>query len=158
MSKEHFYNLSIKWTGNKDDGTTNYRTYDRSYTISGENKEELFASSDPAYRGDKTKYNPEELLVAAISGCHMLWFLHLCSVNGVIVVDYMDNPTGTLEVDETGAGQMKEVTLNPVATVTHASMTDKLEDLHNQANKLCFIARSVNFPVHHKSDFKVKEL
>ncbi|HEY6914746.1 MAG TPA: OsmC family protein [Paludibacter sp.] len=149
MNKEHFYKLTVQWTGNTGNGTLNYRTYERNHTISADNKETIIASADPAFRGDKTKYNPEELLLASLSSCHMLWFLHLCSDNGVIVTDYTDNPTGIMEETDNGGGKFKEVTLNPIVTVTDLSSLDKLDDLHKKANELCFIANSVNFIVKH---------
>jgi organic hydroperoxide reductase OsmC/OhrA len=150
MGKEHVYNLSLKWTGNSGNGTSHYRSYERNHKIWKENKAEILASSDPEFRGDKTKYNPEELLVASLSSCHMLWFLHLCANNGVIVVDYMDKPRGIMVETENGGGRFKEVTLNPTVTVTESTMIDKLDEIHKKANELCFIANSVNFPVYHK--------
>lgn len=149
MNKEHYYNLTLQWTGNSGSGTSNYRTYERSHIISAKNKEPIFASADPAFRGDKTKYNPEEFLLASISGCHMLWFLHLCADNSIIVTDYIDNPTGIMEETNNGGGRFREVTLNPVVTVKDISSLEKLNDLHKRANELCFIANSVNFIVRH---------
>lgn len=102
MNKEHYYKLTVQWTGNTGNGTLNYRTYERSHVIVSDNKERIQASADPAFRGDKTKYNPEELLLASLSGCHMLWFLHLCADNGITVIDYIDNPTGIMEETENG--------------------------------------------------------
>ncbi|MFT3751873.1 MAG: OsmC family protein [Paludibacter sp.] len=149
MNKEHFYKLTVQWTGNTGNGTLNYRTYERTHTVSADSKETILASADPAFRGDKTKYNPEELLLASLSGCHMLWFLHLCAENGVIVTDYTDNPTGIMEETDNGGGKFKEVTLNPIVTVTNLNTLSKLDDLHKKANELCFIANSVNFIVKH---------
>ena len=157
MPKEHLYALSITWTGNKGTGTSGYNSYDRSHLISADNKPGILASSDPAFRGDKNKYNPEELLVASLSSCHMLWFLHLCAANGVIVTDYIDNPTGVMTETENGGGKFKEVTLNPVVTVKDGNSLNQLNDLHQKANQLCFIANSVNFPVNHHPTGKVIE-
>lgn len=151
MAKEHTYNLTVKWTGNNGRGTIDYRSYGRNHQIWAENKEEILASSDPAFRGDRTKYNPEEFLVASLSSCHMLWFLHLCADSGVIVTDYVDKPVGVMVETENGGGKFKEVTLNPTITVTDISMVDKIDGIHRKANELCFIANSVNFPVYHKS-------
>lgn len=155
MSKEHFYELTINWTGNKGTGTSDYKQYDRNYTVSCKEKENIFASADPAFRGDHTKYNPEEFLLAALSSCHMLWFLHLCADAGVIVVEYIDNPTGIMIEAEKGGGRFKEVTLNPLVTVTEKSMCEKLDALHKKANEKCFIANSVNFPVIHKASSRI---
>lgn len=157
MNKEHFYKLTVQWTGNMGNGTLNYRTYERSHVISAENKESILASADPAFRGDKSKYNPEELLLASLSSCHMLWFLHLCADNGVIVVDYIDSPTGIMEETENGGGKFKEVTLNPIVTVSDLTSLDKLDELHEKANELCFIANSVNFIVKHKPTGRTTE-
>lgn len=154
MSEKHLYRLIVTWTGNKGTGTSGYRSYERSHMISAENKPVIYASSDPSFLGDKTKYNPEELLVASLSGCHMLWFLHLCADNGIVVTDYTDQPTGIMEESADGAGRFKEVILNPVVTVRNADMLDRLDDLHKEANKLCFIANSVNFPVRHRATGK----
>lgn len=150
MNKEHHYALSIEWKGNLGTGTSGYRDYTRDHLVSAENKPKILASSDPHFRGDKTRYNPEEMLVAALSSCHMLSYLHLCAVNGVIVLEYKDKATGTMKENPDGSGQLTETTLNPVVKVKDSSMNAKALELHDPAEKLCFIARSVNFPVHHK--------
>lgn len=149
MSKKHSYSLTIRWTGNKGTGTENYRSYDRSHIITKEAKAIISASSDPAFMGDKTKHNPEELFLASISSCHMLWYLHLCAEAGVTVMDYLDKATGTMLETENG-GYLSEVTLNPIVTVAETFMMDKANKLHKQANEHCFIANSLNFPVRHK--------
>ncbi len=148
-AKEHFYALTVQWTGNKGAGTSDYRSYERSHVISPTNKPDIQGSADPAFRGDKTKYNPEELLLSSLSNCHMLWFLHLCADNGIIVIDYVDHPTGIMLETDNGSGRFKEVVLNPVVTITEEVVADKIADLHKKANELCFIANSVNFPVKH---------
>ena len=150
MSKQHFYNLTVRWTGNKRQGTKDYRSYERSHTVLIENKSEILCSSDPAFRGDKSKHNPEELFLASISGCHMLWYLHLCSEAGIIVLDYTDHATGIMQETEDGSGHFKEVTLNPIVIVSESSMIEKANELHYRANKLCFIANSCNFPIYHQ--------
>lgn len=155
MGRQHHYQLTINWKGNKGTGTSGYRDYERDYSILSENKVEILASSDAAFRGDKTKYNPEDLLVASISACHMLSYLHLCAVNGVVVVEYADHASGTMEETADGGGHFNEITLNPTITVTEASMIEKANALHEAANKICFIAASVNFPVHHKPVYHV---
>jgi organic hydroperoxide reductase OsmC/OhrA len=149
MSKQHQYKTTIQWTGNKGTGTDSYRSYERSHTISVENKPVIEGSSDPAFRGDKTKYNPEEMLLSSLSSCHMLWYLHFCSEESVIVTDYIDHAKGVMEETSDGSGQFTEVTLHPVITVTEQSMVEKAIELHHKANKFCFIANSVNFPVKH---------
>ena len=149
MNKEHHYALSTEWTGNLGTGTSDYRAYTRNHTISTDGKPDLLASSDPSFRGDKTRYNPEEMLVAALSSCHMLSYLHVCVLNGVVVLEYKDNATGTMKENPDGSGQFTEVTLHPMVKVKDSSMIEKANQLHKRASELCFIARSVNFPVHH---------
>jgi organic hydroperoxide reductase OsmC/OhrA len=158
MNGQHQYQLTIEWTGNTGTGTSNYRAYERSHEIIADNKPTILASSDPAFRGDKTRYNPEELLVASLSSCHMLWYLHLCSEAGVIVTDYKDNATGTMMETANGGGCFSEVMLNPLVTVTEISMIEKANALHVKANELCFIARSVNFKVSHNPTCKLAML
>ncbi|MXV52355.1 OsmC family peroxiredoxin [Pedobacter sp. HMF7647] len=150
MTKQHEYKTTVKWTGNKGEGTVNYRTYERSHTVSIINKADILCSSDPSFRGDPTRYNPEELLVASLSSCHMLWYLHLCSEAGVIVTAYEDNATGIMLETANGGGHFKQVILHPHVTVKDQSMKNKANELHHQANKLCFIANSCNFPVKHE--------
>lgn len=156
MDKQHQYQLHLQWTGNTGQGTTSYRTYERAHEINIPGKPVLLASSDPAFRGDTSRYNPEELLLASLSGCHMLWFLHLCAVTKVVVIDYQDNPTGMMVEEQNGSGRFTEVTLRPQVLVETAEMLAKLDDLHHQANKMCFIANSVNFPVKHAASGKVR--
>lgn len=155
MQRHHHYNSTIKWTGNNGTGTDNYRNYERSHQIISENKSIILGSSDPAFRGDKTKHNPEDLLVASISSCHMLWYLHLCAEAGVVVLDYIDNAIGIMIEKSNGGGQFTEVILNPTVVVTENSMSDRAKELHRKANELCFIANSVNFPIHHNPIIKI---
>ena len=154
--KDHYYKADIKWTGNSGKGTGNYTAYERSNTISVNGKAVIHGSSDPSFRGDKTKYNPEELFVSSLSTCHMLWYLHLCSEACVIVIDYADNATGIMQETEDGGGHFAEVTLHPTVVVRYKSMIEKANELHDKANKLCFIANSCNFPIHHKSTCKAE--
>ncbi len=150
MNKRHSYAAEIKWTGNRGSGTSGYRNYDRSHLIKIEGKTDIQASSDPAFQGDKTKHNPEDLLVVSLSECHMLWYLHLCADAGVIVVDYVDSASGIMEEDPINGGRFISVILNPLVTVTDASMIEKANALHDDAHKKCFISNSVNFPVSHR--------
>ena len=150
LNREHQYNLTVQWTGNTGTGTSNYGAFERSHSIFVDHKVEIMGSSDPAFRGDKTKHNPEELLLASISSCHMLWYLHLCAVAGIIVTDYIDNASGTMIETANGGGKFTAVTLYPVVTITDMAMMAK-------ANELCFIANSLNFPVCHKPACKIKD-
>jgi organic hydroperoxide reductase OsmC/OhrA len=148
--KVHKYHTKLQWTGNTGKGTETYRGYERAHTISVEGKPVIEASSDPSFRGDKLKYNPEEMFLASLSSCHMLWFLHFCSVASIIVSDYTDSATGTMIESEDGNGKFSEVILHPVVKVKEEWMKEKLNDLHDKAHHFCFIANSVNFPVKHE--------
>ena len=150
MIREHQYNVNLNWTGNTGNGTAGYHEYERSYTFQAKGKPDIYGSSDPLFRGDRSKYNPEELLVASLSSCHMLWYLHLWAEEGIVVVDYSDNAIGVMEETANGGGKFKEVILNPFVVITDESKIDTAIELHGRANELCFIASSVNFPVHHR--------
>lgn len=153
---EHNYKTTITWTGNQGKGTSDYRGYERSHEIGVTGKPAIPASSDPSFRGDRARYNPEELLVASISSCHMLWYLHLCSAAGVVVVDYSDEATGIMIEKADGSGHFKEVTLHPKVVVSDESMIEKANELHHDANKMCFIANSVNFIILHVPEAYVR--
>ncbi|HEY1018552.1 MAG TPA: OsmC family protein [Sediminibacterium sp.] len=150
MEREHHYAVTTEWTGNTGTGTQSYRSYERNHEISIENKATILGSSDPAFRGDKNKHNPEDLLLASLSACHMLWFLHFCSEAEVIVTAYTDHAVGTMAETSNGSGHFTEVILRPQVVVTHASMIDTANALHTKAHQYCFIANSVNFPVRHE--------
>lgn len=150
MAKEHQYQTSLIWAGNKGSGTMDYRSYDRSYIISIDHKPDIQGSSDSIFLGDKSKHNPEDLLVSAISSCHMLWYLHLCSKNGIIVLDYKDKALGEMTENADGSGHFKQVVLHPVVTISDRAHIEKANALHTQANKMCFIANSCNFPIKHE--------
>lgn len=149
MKKEHNYELVVQWTGNKGSGTSDYTEYERSHSVFIKNKPEMHCSSDGPFRGDTSKYNPEDLLLAALSSCHMLWFLHLCADAGIIVMEYSDHAKGRMIQKETGGGHFKSVTLNPRVIITDASLINKANALHTKANQQCFIANSMNFAVDH---------
>ena len=146
----HNYQLTVKWTGNRGEGTKSYTAYDRSHTISVAGKPDIHASSDTPFRGDATRHNPEDMLVASLSTCHMLWYLHLCADSNIVVIDYMDHASGTLVVTPGSGGHFSEVTLRPVVTITDEKMIDLAIELHEKAHQCCFIANSVNFPVTHE--------
>jgi organic hydroperoxide reductase OsmC/OhrA len=151
MAKQHTYQTSTTWTGNTGPGTANYRAYLRNYELNAAHKgSPILGSSDPAFRGDRTRYNPEELLVASLSSCHMLWMLHLCAEAGIVVTAYTDQATGIMAETEDGAGNFTEVTLRPHISITEAGKIAETEALNVRAHHLCFIARSVNFPVKHQ--------
>ena len=147
MTHEHNYKLTTEWTGNIGEGTKNVRSYDRSHTVLIEGKPDLFLTTDNPSVGDNSKLNPEDLLVSAISSCHMLSYLYLCSLEGIVVTAYTDNATGIMHENTAGGGSFKEVTLNPVFCVTDESMVEKAIELHHKAHEICYIANSVNFDV-----------
>ena len=155
--KTHNYTSKVEWTGNEGKGTLNYTAYNRKHTISGEGKaREILGSSDPSFLGDPTKYSPEDLLLSSISSCHMLWYLHLCSINNIVVTSYMDNATAIMEEAANGSGQFKEATLHPKVVIQSEELIQKAINLHHEANKMCFIANSCNFTIHHEAEIVVE--
>lgn len=145
--KQHAYEVHVVWTGNDGQGTKTYKGYRRDHTISSAGKPPIDGSSDPAFRGDRARYNPEELLVASLSSCHMLSYLHLCAVNGVTVVDYQDAASGTMQETGDGSGAFTKVLLKPVVKISAGDDRAKALALHHEAHRVCFIANSVKFPV-----------
>ena len=148
LHDEHRFTTNLTWTGNRGTGTSTYRAYGRDHEISADGKSAAIpGSSTPVFRGDKDRYNPEELLIASLSGCHMLWFLHLCAEAGIVVTSYADDAEGAMQLNADGSGQFSEVVLHPRVEYAKAPPSEKIEELHHRSHELCFIARSVNFPV-----------
>ena len=145
--KTHAYRTSLQWSASGGAGTVNYRSYSRNFTLSSGDKAPIEGSSDPAFRGDASRYNPEELLVASLSSCHMLWYLHLCAVNGVVVTEYRDDASGEMRENDDGSGEFAKVVLRPAVTLGEGGDEAKARELHHRAHEMCFIARSVKFPV-----------
>jgi organic hydroperoxide reductase OsmC/OhrA len=145
--REHTYRLQVVWSGNLGQGTSGYKVYERAHEITGAGKPVILGSSDPAFRGDSARYNPEEFLVGSLSACHMLSYLHLCAEAGVVVVGYQDHPVGVMVEIASGSGRFKAVTLKPVVRLAPGSDAAKASALHERAHAMCFIANSVNFPV-----------
>jgi organic hydroperoxide reductase OsmC/OhrA len=151
VPREHRYQVTTTWTGNRGTGTSGYRAYGRDHDIARDGKSLVIpGSSDPAFLGDPARYNPEELLVASLSACHMLWFLHLCSDAGIAVTSYRDDAVGEMTERAGGAGEFTKVTLRPHVILEDRSRATEIDALHAKAHELCFIARSVNFPVEHE--------
>jgi organic hydroperoxide reductase OsmC/OhrA len=148
--KIHHYTQAITWTGNRGEGTTNYAAYHRDYTIEIEGKAPQLGSADPAFRGDGTKINPEDMLLSAISSCHMLWFLHLCADAGITVVDYTDKPEAWMEENPGNGGKFIKVILNPIVSILESDRLEASIALHQLAGKKCFITNSCNFPVDYR--------
>lgn len=147
--KTHLYEVALDWTGDRGSGTSGYAAYDRAYRLSALGKPDIPGSSDPHFRGDAARWNPEELLLASLSACHQLWYLHLCSVNKVTVIGYRDRASGEMVEHADGSGEFVRVTLNPEVAIAAGSDVDKALGLHHEAARLCFVARSMNFPVEH---------
>jgi organic hydroperoxide reductase OsmC/OhrA len=145
--KEHQYAVQVKWTGNLGQGTSSYRAYSREHEISAAGKAPIAGSSDPAFRGDPARYNPEDLLVSSLSACHMLWYLHLCAEAKINVLEYLDQASGVMVGTPDGGGRFKEVVLRPQVAISAGGDSELAQRLHERANKLCFIANSVNFAV-----------
>lgn len=154
MASRHSYRAAVTWTGNRGDGTASYAAYGRDYTVAIAGKPDLLGSSDPAFRGDPARYNPEDLLVASLSACHMLWYLHLAAQAGLVVTAYRDDASGTMEVGPGGGGRFTGVVLRPTATVEEPFDRERASSLHQRAHAMCFIANSVTFPVTCEPIFK----
>lgn len=154
MSRAHHYRARVEWTGDRGAGTASYRAYGRDHRILMEGKPPILGSSDPAFHGDPARHNPEELLVASLSTCHMLWYLHLCAEAGVVVTGYVDRAEGEMVEEPDGGGQFSRVVLRPEVTLATGADHGTAEALHAAAHAKCFIARSVNFPVTHEPVFR----
>lgn len=150
MTRRHAYVVKVEWTGNTGAGTLNYRSYARSHVIRIADKPDLLGSADPAFRGDPRSHNPEELLVSALSACHMLWYLHLCAEAGISIVGYRDDAEGTMVEEASGGGCFQQVVLRPHVIAAYGTDIMKAAAIHETAHAKCFIARSVNFPVSHE--------
>jgi organic hydroperoxide reductase OsmC/OhrA len=145
--KLHQYAVAVSWTGNRGTGTSGYRDYGRDHEIAAAGKPTIPGSSDPAFRGDPARWNPEELLVASVSTCHQLWYLHLASAAGIVVVAYEDRPVGIMAEDPNGRGRFTGVTLHPTVTIAPGGDAAKAAALHHDAHAMCFVANSVNFAI-----------
>lgn len=150
--KTHTYSVQIDWTGNLGEGTKRYTGYSRDHVIRAAGKPTIAGSADPAFRGDPARWNPEDLLVASVAACHKLWYLHLCAAAGVVVLEYTDQATGTMTENPDGSGQFTHITLSPRVTISRASDAKLALHLHHEVSSKCYIALSVNFPVHHAPD------
>jgi organic hydroperoxide reductase OsmC/OhrA len=151
MSRIHHYQTTTTWTGNLGSGTSQYNAYSRDHEITAAKKATpIPGSSDPLFRGDPSRYSPEDLLVASLSACHMLWVLHLCTDAGIVVTHYSDQASGEMVEHPDGSGEFTLVTLRPRMTITDASRIDDTLAVHHKAHQLCFVARSVNFQVLHE--------
>jgi organic hydroperoxide reductase OsmC/OhrA len=155
MGKIHTYQNTIEWTGNNGEGTSNYTAYRRDFDWKADGKKSIACSADPAFRGDATKFNPEEMLLAAVSSCHMLWYLHLCADKGIIVHSYTDKVEGKMIEVIGGGGHFTEITLHPEVVIDDADRIAEANSLHDAAREKCFLSNSCNFPIHHVAFCKV---
>lgn len=156
MSKEHHYQVQTEWTGNLGSGTLDYRAYKRDHVISVEGKAATIAgSSDPSFRGDPKRYNPEELFLSSLSACHLLWYLHLASVNGITVLEYVDHASGTMAEDADGSGRFTSILLAPHIVIAQEDKAARARELHHEAGKKCFIANSVNVGIEYGGEVVV---
>ncbi|MFZ3485556.1 OsmC family protein [Sphingomonas sp. 3-13AW] len=147
---EHRYRVSVEWTGNAGVGTLGYTQYRRDHVLTAYGKPPIPGSSDPHFRGDPERWNPEELLVGSLSACHQLWYLHLCAAAGIRVLAYRDDASGMMMENAEGSGAFTSVTLRPEVTIAAGDDADRARALHGEASRMCFIARSMAFPVHHE--------
>jgi organic hydroperoxide reductase OsmC/OhrA len=143
--REHHYQVTVRWTGNLGTGTSAYKAYTRDHVIESGGKVPILGSSDPAFLGDKTRWNPEDLLVASTSACHKLWYLHLCAEAGIAVLAYVDEAEGTMVEGE--KGRFTKIVLRPRVTVRAGDDVELAQRLHHDAHEQCFVANSLNFPV-----------
>lgn len=155
MNPEHQFAVSLEWQGNRGTGTSGYREYGRVHTVAAAGKHDISGSSARVFHGDHDRWNPEEMLISALSQCHLLSYLHVATHHGVIVTAYTDSAVGTLAVDRDGGGHFTSVTLRPRVTVASAEMAERAQTLHREAAAKCFIAASVNFPVGHETSVLV---
>lgn len=149
VGASHSYTVHLRWTGDRGEGTAGYRAYGRDHELSAGERPPIAGSSDPAFRGDAARWSPEDLLVASLSACHQLWYLHLCADAGVVVTAYEDEAEGVMRMAADGGGAFERVTLRPRVTLAAGADAQRAQALHAEAARLCFIARSVAFPVEH---------
>jgi organic hydroperoxide reductase OsmC/OhrA len=144
---EHGYSSRIAWTGNRGDGTIRYRGYDRTWDIITPGKPIISCSNDPLLGGDPALPNPEDLLLSALAACHMLWYLHYASADGIVVTAYQDTPIGIGDTAPSGAGRFLKAMLKPHITLAAGSDLAAADAIHGRIHAVCFLARSVNFPI-----------
>ena len=150
MAMTHHYEVQLTWEGNRGTGTSHYRDYGREVRVEADGKPAIEGSSDPTFHGNADRWNPEELLLAALSQCHLLSYLHAATQHGVTVLAYTDAATATMETGPDGGGRFTSATVRPRVTISDPAQIELADSLHEQAGRQCFIAASVNFTVHHE--------
>ena len=158
MAREHRYTVTVEWTGNRGEGTASYRSYDRDHEVRAEHVPTILGSADKTFRGSPSRWNPEQLLLTAAAQCHMLSYLHVAAMNGIVVTAYVDHPSAVMTEAGDGSGRFTEITLHPLVTITDAGSVELAEQLHTEASRLCFIANSLNLPVGHEPRTLVAEV
>ncbi len=157
MNRKHHFEVATLWTGNRGSGTLDYRAYNRNFTLKINGKSDILGSSESAFNGDKSLHNPEDLLLAAVSSCHMLWYLHLCSERGVIVLEYTDHASAVMQEEEDGSGRFTSILLAPEVVINSEENLALAEALHEEAGKMCFIANSIQVPIEYKAQITVSK-
>ncbi|MEM8686346.1 MAG: OsmC family protein [Pseudomonadota bacterium] len=152
--KEHDFTAQVVWTGNQGEGTKSYRSYTRNWSVTTPGKPEIHCSNDPLLGGDPSLHNPEDMLIATVSACHMLWYLHLASAAKIVVTGYVDTPVGTGQSEPDGTGRFIKAVLKPVIEVERGTDLEKADQIHYQIHNHCFIARSVNFPITYEASYR----
>lgn len=152
MNLEHQYAVRMQWTGNRGTGTSAYKQYGRDHVLSADGKPDIAGSSDRVFFGDSDRWNPEELLLAALSQCHMLSYLHVAVRHGIRVLAYSDAATGIMQQDASDGGRFTLAVLRPRVTIFDPARVELAQSLHEEAAQKCFIAASVNFPVRHEPE------
>ena len=155
MATRHDFTSRIEWTGNRGDGTRSYRGYDRTWSVTTPGQPVIHCSNDPRLGGNPALPNPEDMLLSALAACHMLWYLHLASEAGIVVQSYQDTPIGAAESTPDGAGRFVRAILKPHIIVERGSDLARADAIHHEIHKVCFIARSVNFPVSYEASYAV---
>ncbi|WP_026535639.1 OsmC family protein [Arthrobacter sp. H14] len=153
--EEHHYEVTVRWTGNLGEGTTGYKKYSRNHEIESPGVPKLLGSADPTFHGDENRWNPEQLLLSALTQCHMMSYFHIASAAGVVVTAYTDHAEGTLKLNRDGSGEFIAATLHPRVVVATEDQVELARTLHRDAAGACFIGRSVNFPVKHEPEITV---
>ena len=145
--KQHEFRVAIQWTGNLGTGTSGYASYSRNHELSAPGKSTRIEGSSAVARGDHSRYNPEELLVGALSACHMMWVLHLCADAGIVITEYADAPVGEMAEHPDGSGEFTRVVLKPRMVIADVARVEEAQAMHARDHHVCCLARSMNFPV-----------
>lgn len=156
MAFSHLFNAKVNWQLPNNETTQNPKGFSRNHVVTIANKKApLEVSAAKAFRGDETLYNPEDLLLSALASCHMMSYLYVCAQHNIAILNYEDHAEAILDVEASGSGRFRKVTLKPVVTIKDASQKELAKTLHVKANSLCFIANSCNFPVEHHAEIMI---